>query len=295
MDNFFNLEADECLKKLGSSQEGLSENEASHRLLKNGENVIAEGKKKNHFVMFLKQFLNLMILVLIAAGIVSIVFAILENSTSEAIDAVIIFFIVILNGTIGFVQELKAEKSIQNLKNLSALTAKVFRDGSAKKIDSRALVVGDIVLLEAGDIVPADLRILESVHLSCDESSLTGESNSVSKVSRVIGGEVSLGDRVNMAFRGTNVTGGRGLGVVVATGMETEIGKISGMLQAKSEEQQTPIQKNLKKLGIFLTIAAFVVAVIMFILEIVGPGAGVVDAFMTAVAVAVAVEEAMNK
>ena len=133
-----------------------------------------------------------------------------------------------------------------------------------------------------------DLRILESVHLSCDESSLTGESNSVSKVSRVIGGEVSLGDRVNMAFRGTNVTGGRGLGVVVATGMETEIGKIAGMLQAKSEEEQTPIQKNLKRLGIFLTIAAFVVAVIMFILEIVGPGAGVVDAFMTAVAVAVA-------
>ena len=129
---------------------------------------------------------------------------------------------------------------------------------------------------------------MESVHLSCDESSLTGESNSVSKVSRAIGGEVSLGDRVNMAFRGTNVTGGRGLGVVVATGMETEIGKIAGMLQAKSEEEQTPIQKNLKKLGIFLTIAAFVVAVIMFILEIVGPGAGVVDAFMTAVAVAVA-------
>ena len=288
MDNFFNLEAEECLKKLGSSQNGLLESEANQRLLKNGENVIAEAKKKNYIIIFLKQFLNLMILVLIAAGIVSIVFAILENSVSEAIDASIIFFIVILNGTIGFVQEIKAEKSIQNLKNLSALTAKVFRDGNLKKIDSKKLVVGDIVLLEAGDIVPADLRILECVHLGLDESSLTGESNSVSKISGVISGEVSLGDRANMAFRGTNVTSGRGLGVVVSTGMETEIGKIAGMLQASAEKQQTPIQKNLKKLGIFLTIAAFVVAAVMFVLEIVGPGAGVVDAFMTAVAVAVA-------
>ena len=288
MENFYQLKVETCMEKVGSIKDGLSEKEAQQRLLKNGENVIVESKKKNYFLMFLKQFLNLMILVLIVAGILSVIFAILEQSVSEAVDAGIIFFIVLLNGTIGFIQEFKAEKSVQNLKKLSALQSKVFRDGEIKKVESKNLVVGDVVFLEAGDIVPADLRIIESVHLSCDESSLTGESNSILKKSDEINSQVTLADQTNMAFRGTNVTAGRGLGLVVATGMETEIGKIAKMIQNGGASEQTPIQINLKRLGIFLTFAAFVVAIIMFVLEILNSHSSVIYAFMTAVAVAVA-------
>ena len=288
MNNYYATELNECFKQVESSPNGISEEEAKKRIDKFGENVISEGKKNNYLFMFLKQFLNIMIIVLLIAGIVSVVFAIVNKSSSKAIDAGIIFFIVLLNGTIGFIQELKAEKSIQNLKKLSASEAKVLRNGKVEKINSKFLVVGDVVLLEAGDIVPADLRIFENIHLRCDESSLTGESNSVEKNVNVLPETTSLADRKNMAFKGSHVTNGRGIGVVVKTGMETEIGKIAALLHGKTNQQETPIQKNLKKLGVFLTIIVSIIAVVMFIIEAVKPGSDFIGAFMTAVAVAVA-------
>lgn len=287
MNKFHAMSVDECFVKAKSNQSGLLKDEAERRSFINGKNSIENGKKRSVLLIFFRQFLNVMILLLVAAGIVSIVFAIINNSTAELIDSIIIFAIVLLNSCLGFIQELKADISLQNLKKITIREVKVIRDGEIAKISSRDLVVGDVVFLEAGDIVPADLRVIESIHLKCDESSLTGESAGVEKSAEKLNESVSLPDRKNMLYSGTNVTNGRGYGLVVAIGMNTEIGKIAQMLKSQKKDL-TPIQKNLKSLGTLLTIIIVIIASTMFILEAVKPGANYVQALMTAVAVAVA-------
>jgi Ca2+-transporting ATPase len=287
MKNYHALSVEECLKEVNSVSIGLTNEEAKSRLAVNGKNIIENGKKKNLVLTFLKQFLNIMILILLVAGTISIVFAILNNSTSEIIDAVIIFSIVIINAILGFSQEIKADKSLQKLKNLTVREVKIIRNGDLLKIKSEDLVIGDVIFLEAGDIVPADLRVIESIHLRCDESSLTGESNDIEKSTEEINEKTALADRKNMLYSGTNITNGRGYGLVVETGKDTEIGKIAEMLKRQKEEL-TPIQKNLKSLGFFITIVVLSIAAIMFILEAIKPGANYIDAIMIAVAIAVA-------
>lgn len=287
MKNYHALSVEESLIDVGSTESGISNEEAAKRILSGGKNIIENGKKKSLIVTFFKQFLNVMIAILLVAGIISIAFAIINDSTAEIIDAVVIFSIVIINAILGFAQEVKADKSLQNLKKLTVREAKVLRNGELVKIKSEEIAIGDIIFLEAGDIVPADLRVIESVHLRCDDSSLTGESTDIPKVSDKLDENAPLADRRNMLYSGTNITNGRGYGVVVATGMNTEIGKIAQMLK-KQEEELTPIQKNLKSLGFFLTIVVVGIAIIMFVLEAIKPGANYFDALMIAVAIAVA-------
>jgi Ca2+-transporting ATPase len=237
--------------------------------------------------MYLKQYLNVMIGILLVAGIVSVTFAIINNSMSEIIDAIVIFSIVIINSVIGFTQEFKADKSLQKLKKLTVREVKVIRNGELTKIKGEDLVLGDIVFLEAGDIVPADLRVIESIHMKCDESSLTGESSGVEKSVDVLAENVALADRKNMLYSGSNITNGRGYGVVVATGMNTEMGKIAKLLKNQTQDL-TPIQKNLKSLGKIITIVVLIISCLMLVVEVFKPGQNFIGALMTAVAIAVA-------
>lgn len=287
MKNYYTLGIEECFNDVKSNVAGLSSDEARQRLISYGKNTIENFKKKNLILIFLRQFLNVMIIMLLAAGIISTIFAIINNSINEAIDSIVIFLIVIINSFIGFSQEIKADKSLQNLKKLTLREAKVIRDGELIKIKSDELVIGDVILLEAGDIIPADLRIIENVHLKCNESSLTGESLDVEKIIERLDKNTSLADRKNMLYSGTTVTNGRGYGLVVATGMVTEVGKIAQLLKSQKKEL-TPIQKNLKSLGFFLTIVVLVISSLIFIFEIIKPSANYINALMMAVAIAVA-------
>ena len=206
---------------------------------------------------FAEQFKDFMILVLLAAAIIS---AIVSH---EVVDSIIILLVVIINAIMGVFQEAKAEQAIEALKQMSTPNATVLRDGHTLSIKSDELVPGDIVLLEAGDVVPADIRLLEAASLKIEEAALTGESVPVEKETGVLpAGDIGIGDRVNMAFSNSNVTYGRGKGVVVNTGMSTEVGKIADML-AQADETETPLKNNLNDLGKFLTIAIIAIAVIL--------------------------------
>ena len=286
--NFYNQSSEEVILNLKSSIKGLSKNEAEKRLIQNGKNIINNSKKQNGFVRFLKQFTDLMIIILMVASLISIILGIVEKSSNEIIDGVIIFAIVIFNAIFGFIQEDKAEKALQKLKNSTKQKAKVLRSNKLTYIDSEDIVIGDIVVLEPGDIVPADGRIIECFNLSIDEASLTGESVPASKNSGVVEGNVSLGDRENYAFMGCNITSGRGKIIVTGVGVNTEIGKIYSIIsEAKSE--LTPLQKNLKKLGKFLSIIILSVAVVMFICQLLlNPEGKLIEKFLTAVAISVA-------
>ena len=270
------------LENVNSKEVGLSEADAKLRLETNGPNILSQAKKQSHIVKFLKQFADIMILILLVAGIVSIVF-------KEYVDGAIILAIVVINAIIGFFQEYKAEKSLENLKKLTTSQAKVLRDGEVKKINCSDIVVGDIVILEAGDIVPADIRLIETAMLKCDESSLTGESEPTLKNPDAISKKnCGLADRTNMAYSSSVVVYGRGVGVVVATGMDTEIGKIANILK-ETEKNATPLQKSLKTVGKMITVIVLIVAVVIFLIEFLkNPNSSLLDAFMTAVAVAVA-------
>lgn len=287
MAEFHSLSINESLNKLESNKQGLSSAEAAKRLAKHGKNSIENLKKKNLFLAFLKQFTDIMIIILLIAGIISIVFAVIEKSMNEIIDAIIIFGIVLLNGILGFIQELKADKSLDSLKKMMVSESKVIRDNKLIKIKSEDLTIGDIVFLEAGDIVPADLRMIETIHFKTQESSLTGESNTIEKNTNELPSETNLADRKNMAYFGTNVAYGRGYGVVVNVGFNTEMGKIASMLKEKDKET-TPIQKNLKSLGIVITWAVLAICVVIFLLEIFKSDMDILPAFMTSVAIAVA-------
>ncbi len=234
------------------SKKGLNLQEVSRRLAHFGHNILAERKTASPAAMFVAQFKDFMIVVLIAASIIS-------GLMGETADAITILAIVILNAILGFIQEYRAEKSMEALKKLTAPEAKVIREGREAKIAARDLVPGDLVVLEAGDKVPADLRLSESINLEIDEATLTGESVPVPKITDVLLREkLDLGDRKNIAYMGTIITRGRGQGVVVATGMHTEMGQIAGMIQAVSEEQ-TPLQRRLEQLGRYLVVICLVI------------------------------------
>lgn len=279
---FYAEDAELVLTELQSSSEGLSSNEAKSRLDAYGKNELAEGKKKSLLMKFAEQFKDFMILVLLAAAIIS---AIVSH---EIVDSIIILLVVIINAIMGVFQEAKAEQAIEALKQMSTPNATVLRDGHTLTIKSDELVPGDIVMLEAGDVVPADIRLLEAASLKIEEAALTGESVPVEKETGVLpAGDIGIGDRVNMAFSNSNVTYGRGKGVVVNTGMSTEVGKIADML-AQADETETPLKNNLNDLGKFLTIAIIAIAVIMFIVGTLINGTSFVDMLLTSISLAVA-------
>ncbi|MEW6417653.1 MAG: cation-translocating P-type ATPase [Nitrospirota bacterium] len=254
-------EIENIIHELRSSPHGLSEDEARKRLEEYGLNVLKERKKKPPFIMFLDQFKDFMIIVLIAAAIVS-------GIIGELSDTIAIIVIVVLNAIIGFVQEYRAEKAMAALKKMAAPSATVIRDGKPSDIPASELVPGDIVTLEAGKIVPSDMRLIEVAQLKVEEAALTGESIPVEKHIKVLHDEtIPLGDRKNMAYKGTIVSYGRGMGVAVATGVNTELGRIATMLQ-EEEEVKTPLQKRLAVFGQKLAIAVLVICAVIFIIGI---------------------------
>lgn len=255
--NWHLLESREVLAQQKSSATGLTSEESRDRLSQFGANELQEQKRTTPFQIFLNQFKDFMIIVLLGAAVIS-------GVLGDTIDTIAIILIVIINAIIGFVQEYNAEKAMQALKKMSTASAKVFRDGSVHHISSTEVVPGDIVLIEAGDVVPADIRLLECSQLKVNESSLTGESVSVDKINDILEGEnLPLGDRTNLAYKGTYVTNGKGKGIVVATGMQTELGKIAQMLSG--ETVKTPLQKRLVVFGKKLSVIILVVCVVIFV------------------------------
>lgn len=275
------LSKEDIEKVLSTSfSKGLSRGEVYRRLEKYGPNELKERGRKTVFQMFLEQFKDFMIIVLIAAAIVS-------GLLGEITDAFIILLIVVLNAVLGVVQESKAEKSLEALKKMASPTAKVIRDGMPDVVPVSQLVPGDVVVLEAGDFVPADIRLLETSNLKIEEAALTGESVPVEKFSEKLEKEdVPLGDRVNMAYSGSIVTYGRGKGIVVSTGMDTEMGKIAEMIQT-GEETVTPLQKRLEVVGKTLGTAALAICGVIFIVGILY-GKEIFQMFLTSVSLAVA-------
>ncbi|MGM9608225.1 MAG: cation-translocating P-type ATPase [Oscillospiraceae bacterium] len=270
----------EVLSALETTADGLSSAEAAQRLERDGPNKLEEGKKKTIVGIFLSQFADFMIWVLIAAALIS-------GFLGEWVDAAIIAIVVILNAVMGTVQESKAEAALAALQAMSAPTAKVLRDGAAVKLPAAELVVGDVVLLEAGDSVPADLRLLESGSLKVEESALTGESVPVEKKAEALAAEdAPLGDRLNLAYLGTAVTYGRATGVVVGTGMHTEMGKIAHQLSS-TEKETTPLQRKLNKLSNVLSYAVIAIAIIIFAVGVLRQQPWN-QSFLTAVSLAVA-------
>ena len=253
-ENWFNKSVEETTKKLNTNNTlGLTAEEVEKRKQKYGLNELEKGKKTPLIVKFLEQFKDFMIIVLIIAAVVS---GIVGHINGEGItDSIIIMVVVIVNAIIGVAQEDKAEKSLEALKKLSSYSAKVIRNGKITVVSSKELVPGDVVVLETGDYVPADMRITEAVNLRAQETSLTGESVPVDKYSTTISSEdVGIGDRTNMVFSSSLITYGRGQGIVVETGMNTEVGKIAGILN-NTEKSDTPLQSRLNKLGKTLGIA----------------------------------------
>lgn len=252
------MDIDEISRDLEASLQGFTTAEADELLLKYGPNELIEKQKKTLLVMFLEQFKDFMILVLIAAAVIA-------GTIGEASDTFAIILIVVLNAVIGFVQEYRAEKAMELLKKMSAHTALVLRGGALSDIPALQLVPGDVVILEAGKIVPADMRMIESARLRIEEATLTGESLPVEKHADPLpDAQLPLGDRKNMAYKGTIVTGGRGKGMVVATGMATELGKIATMLQ-DAEEMKTPLQKRLAVFGQKLSMGVLAICAIIFV------------------------------
>ncbi len=279
MENWHSLKVNEIFEKLESSPTGITSSEAKQRLGKFGLNELAEKKGETPLQMFLQQFKDFLILVLIAATVVSFLIG-------ETIDALVILLIVVLNAILGFTQEYRAEKALAALKKMVSPTATVIRNGRQHKIPASTLVPGDVILLETGEKIPADIRLVEVANLKVSESALTGESEPVTKIVGEISGEKTLGDRRNIAYMGTTITYGRGKGVVCATGMGTEIGKIAEMIQTV-EKEETPLQKKLEKLGKQLGAIVLILCTIIFVVGIL-QGKDLLDMFLTAVSLAVA-------
>ena len=284
---FHDKSAEEVLRSLSATEEGLTTAEADKRIAQYGKNALKEAKKKSLLRKFLEQFKDVMIIVLIVAAIVSAVIALVQQEYSELIDAGVILLIVIINAIIGVVQENKAETAMEALKNMNKSFSKVLRDGEWKHLASEEIVPGDVVKLEAGDIVPADMRLLTSASLKIEEAALTGESVPAEKdAEKAVAADAPLGDRADMAYSSGVVSYGRGTGVVTHTGMNTEVGKIATMLTDGSQ-QTSPLQKQLGKTAKLLSILVLAIAAIIFIVQAVR-GNDIMDSFMTAVAIAVA-------
>lgn len=290
MEKFYTQTADEVLSNLESSTQGLSAANAQERLTKYGKNQLTEVKKQSWMSRFFAQFKDVMIILLLVSAVISLVFGIIEkNGATEFIDTVIILFIVILNAVLGMVQEAKAENAMESLKNMSQPYSKVLRDNQVVYVKTADLVVGDIVLLEAGDVIPADVRFIECASLKCDESMLTGESLAVSKnPDCVLDEKTPLGDRKNMGFSSSVVTYGRGKGIVVATGQQTEIGKIAGMLNQSGNKEKTTLQTSLNKFAKIITIFVLGIACAIFLINIFVTKLHWSKSLMTAIAIAVA-------
>lgn len=291
MKDWYQMPTDDVLKNMQATEQGLAAEEAAKRLAECGENVLAEGKKKTVLEVFLSQFVDLLVAILIVAAVISAFSGNLEST-------LVILVVIILNAVLGTVQYVKAEKSLDSLKSLSSPNAKVLRRdaaGVAKKMEipAKDVVPGDILLLEAGDLVAADGRILNNYSLQVNESSLTGESTNVDKAEGMIEGEVALGDRTNMVYSGSLVTYGRANVVVTGTGMDTEIGKIAGMLNA-TKEKKTPLQVSLDEFGKKLAIIILIICAAVFALSMYRD-MPMLDALMFAVALAVAaIPEALS-
>lgn len=285
-ETWFNKSIEETCKILETNiNTGLNNTQVQEKINKYGENKLKEKKKKSLVIKFLEQFKDFMIIVLIIAALVSGAVGIAEGEGIT--DTIIILIVVIVNAIIGVTQENKAEKSLEALQKLSSHAAKVIRNGELIVIPSSNLVPGDIVVLETGDYVPADLRIIEAVNLKSQEASLTGESVPVEKNAEIIEqDEVDIGDRNNMLFSSSVITYGRGKGIVVETGMNTEVGKIAGIL-SETGDNETPLQNRLNKLGKTLGIVALVICAVIFVIGILY-GKNWIDMFMTAVSLAVA-------
>ena len=284
--DYYRLSAQKVLEEKNTTKNGLTTEEAKARLEKYGENALAEGEKKSTIQVFFEQFKDLLVIILIIAAIISMV----SGNTESTI---VILAVIILNAILGTVQHIKAEKSLDSLKSLSSPVAKVMRNGQKTEIPSKEVVPGDIIMLEAGDLVVADGRIIENFSLQVNESSLTGESTNVDKSSTDINEEVPLGDRTNMVFSGSLVTYGRAAVVVTGTGMDTEIGKIAGLMNA-TKEKRTPLQISLDEFSKKLAIAIMAVCVLVFVLSLYRH-MPVLDSLMFAVALAVAaIPEALS-
>jgi len=284
-EQWFNKSIEEVKEELKVGTQGLSDEQVKEKREFYGLNELQAKKKKSLIVKFLEQFKDFMIIILIIAAVIS---GAVGYYQGEGItDSIIILIVVIVNAIIGVAQESKAEKSLEALQKLSSHVTKVIRNGKVAVIPSKELVPGDIVILDTGDYVPADLRIIESANLKAQEASLTGESVPVDKNTDVINDEkIGLGDRTNMLFSSSLITYGRGKGIVVETGMNTEVGKIAGMIN-EVEETETPLQQKLNKLGKTLGIVAIVICVIIFIIGLLY-GKEPIEMFMTAVSLAVA-------
>lgn len=286
MKEFYQISSEEAKQRVNGSLEPLTAEEVQKHQEKYGPNELVEGKKKTTIQIFLEQFKDFLVIILIAAAIVS-------GFLGDAESALVILIVITINAILGTVQTVKAEQSLSSLKKLSGPEAKVLRDGNIVPIPSTEVTVGDIVMLDAGDYIPADGRLLESASLKVDESALTGESLGVEKSIDPIAGEVPLGDRVNMVYSGSFVTYGRGSFLVTGIGMETEVGKIASLLKTTSEKR-TPLQINLDQFGQKLSIIILIFCGILFGINVLR-GGNIGDAFLFAVALAVAaIPEALS-
>lgn len=286
MKNWYQMDAASVLKEMDSKEEGLSRQEAKHRLQEYGENALQEGKKKSALQVFAEQFKDLLVIILLIAAVISMVSGNVEST-------IVIIAVLIMNAILGTVQHEKAQKSLESLKSMSAPNAKVMRDGQKVEIPAREVVPGDILLLEAGDLTAADGRILNQYSLQVNESSLTGESANVDKEEEAISEEVPLGDRKNMVFSGSLVTYGRAEVVVTETGMKTEMGKIADLMNA-TKEKRTPLQVSLDAFSSRLAVIIMIICAGVFLLSLYRE-MPILDSLMFAVALAVAaIPEALS-
>ena len=285
---FYKCTVEECLKHFSSNRAGLSYAEVDSRIKESNQYLLKKKKKTNLFIKFLAQLKELMVLILLISAIISIVIGIVKNSTSEIIDGAIILGIVVMNAIFGVFQEHKTEKAIESLKKMTESEATVLRAGKVEKIPSSNLVLGDIVILEAGSIVPADLRLIESSNFKVNESSLTGESEGVAKSADLTYSQtLPVSERKNIAYCGSVVENGHAKGVVISIGKATEFGKIAESLN-ETKKEVTPLQKDIQSVSKILTYLILLIAGVTFILEVIARPDEILNAFLTAVAISVA-------
>ena len=273
------VDSNELMKKMNVTEKGLSDEQVLQIREKVGENLLEEAKKKSVLQVFLSQFCDLLVIILIIAAVIS---AFSENPEST----IVIIAVLIMNSILGTVQHIKAEKSLESLKQLSSPSAKIMRNGIKIQIPSKEVVQGDILVLEAGDLIVADGRIINNYSLQVNESSLTGESTNVEKTDKALEGDIPLADRVNMVYSGSLVVYGRAEVLVTETGMNTEIGKIAGLMN-KAKERKTPLQKSLDQFSGRLAIGIMIISAVVFVLCLIR-NVSLIDSLMFAVALAVA-------
>ena len=286
MEQYYNQTIEQILQKFDvDSTKGLSTDEIQKRVDEYGLNKLESLKQKSLLNIFIEQFKSSMVVILFIAAVVSGVIGVMENE--GLVETFVILAILLLNAIIGTIEERRAQSSLEALNKMSSPISKVLRNGQIEEINSTDIVPGDIVILDTGDIIPADMRLIEAVNLQVQEAALTGESVPVEKInSQLKGEEVSLGDRTNMAFSTSIVTYGRGKGVIVGTGMNTEVGKIAHMLQ-NTEATETPMSKRLEQLGKVLGYVALIICALIFVIGILY-GNDLLEMFMMAVSLAVA-------